>query len=244
LRSYNETSSSLTASNTTGVQGINISGAQAGTFTFVDAAADGELTLGNGTISQTLDMGTVLNGNVVQPGTTAVANFDRIGVQVTLAGVGSQGATGDYVDGDLDGSQIVIDGGTGGIFQIGPSNSASNRLELGIAELSASGATLNLDTLSISSLATGRQALTGLDLAIEKVSSERGKLGAVQNRLTFSIAYNENEIENIQASEASIRDADIALEVTEFSRSQILLQSSNAMLVQANVGSVQALSLL
>ena len=51
-------------------------------------------------------------------------------------------------------------------------------------------------------------------------------------------------IESIQASEASIRDADIAVEVTELSRGQILLQSSNAMLVQANASSVAALSLL
>jgi len=52
------------------------------------------------------------------------------------------------------------------------------------------------------------------------------------------------EIESIQASEATIRDADVALEVSEYSRSQILLQSGNAMLSQANVNAVSALSLL
>ncbi|MEE3258938.1 MAG: flagellin [Candidatus Latescibacterota bacterium] len=70
------------------------------------------------------------------------------------------------------------------------------------------------------------------------VANERGKMGALQNRLDFTIAYTENEIESIQASEATLRDADIAAEVTEFSRGQILMQSSKAMLVQANVGSV------
>ncbi len=69
-------------------------------------------------------------------------------------------------------------------------------------------------------------------------------MGAGQNRLDVTIAYTENEIGSIQASEASIRDADIAVEVTEFSRRQILLQSSNAMLVQANASLVAALSLL
>jgi flagellin len=69
-------------------------------------------------------------------------------------------------------------------------------------------------------------------------------MGAVQNRLNFAIGYTENEIESIQASEATIRDADVALEVSEFSRSQILLQSGNAMLSQANVNAVSALSLL
>ena len=76
------------------------------------------------------------------------------------------------------------------------------------------------------------------------MADERGKLGAVQNRLLFAIAYSENEIENIQASEATIRDADVAAEVTEFSRAQILLQAGNAMLSQANVNTVQALTLL
>ena len=69
-------------------------------------------------------------------------------------------------------------------------------------------------------------------------------MGAVQNRLDGTIADTENEIESIQASEASISDADIAVEVTELNRGQILLQSSNAILVQANASSVAALSLL
>ena len=65
----------------------------------------------------------------------------------------------------------------------------------------------------------------------------------MQNRLDSTITNTENEIENIQASESTIRDADIATEVTEFSRGQILVQSSNAMLVQANINSVVTLAL-
>ena len=72
----------------------------------------------------------------------------------------------------------------------------------------------------------------------------RAALGAAQNRISYTIAYSENELENIQASEATIRDADIANEVTALSRSQILVQSSTAMLAQANVSAVSALSLL
>jgi flagellin len=76
------------------------------------------------------------------------------------------------------------------------------------------------------------------------VSSARGDLDAVQNRLNFSIGFTEVEIENITASDATIRDADVAQEVTDFTRSQILVQASNAMLVQANVTAIGALSLL
>ena len=92
--------------------------------------------------------------------------------------------------------------------------------------------------------ASARQALSQIGSAIQRLSDERGQLGATQNRISYTIAYSENELENIQASEATIRDADIANEVTALSRSQILVQSSTAMLAQANVSAVSALSLL
>ena len=193
-------------------------------------------------MTQTLDMGTRLDGGNVATGTSVIANFDRLGVQVSLAGVGASGATGDYVDGDLNGAQIVVTEGTGGVFQVGPRDGFVNRI--GISDLRASGSNLNLQSLSISSISTARQSLATIDRAVETVANQRGALGAVQNRLSSTIAYTESEFENILASDASIRDADVAREVTEFSRHQILLQSSNAMLVQANVQKVSALSLL
>ena len=238
------TSTALTDSSTTGVTGIRLAAAESGTYTFADSTGDGELTLGNGVVTQTLNMGTLLDGSVVATGTSVVANFNRLGIQVTLAGANAQGATGDYADSDLQGSSITIESGTGGIFQVGPTDSFSNRLEVGIADLRASGDTLNLTTLSVDTLSSSRQALSSLDRAVNTVSNERGKMGAVQNRLSFAIAHTENEIESIQASEASIRDADLAYEVTEFSRSRILLQSGNAMLIQANANAVSVLGLL
>jgi flagellin len=237
-------STALTASSTTGVKDIALAAVQEGTYTFVDSAGDNTLTLGNGTITQTLNLGTLLDVGAVATGTAVVANFDRLGIQLTLAGAGAAGATGNYADGDLDGRTILVEAGTGGIFQVGPTASFVNRLEVGIGDLRASGANLNLSSISIDTLNNARQAMAVIDLAVNTVSNERGKLGAVQNRLAFTIAYSENEIESIQASEASIRDADVAHEVTQFSRGQILLQSSNAMLVQSNVNAIQALSLL
>ncbi|MBI2502935.1 MAG: flagellin [Candidatus Latescibacteria bacterium] len=237
-------STALTASDTTGVTEVQLSAAEAGTFSFIDTAGDELLILGNGMVSQTLDLGTFLDGGTVATGTSAVVNFDRLGIQVTLAGSGASGATGSYEDGDLDNATLLIEAGTGGGFQIGPRDSPVHRLELGIADLRGSGETLGLDQLSINSQSAARQALDGLDQAIAAVSGERGKLGAVQNRLSHTISFSENEIENIQASEASIRDTDIAQEATELSRSRILLQGSSSMLIQANVRSIQALTLL
>ena len=88
-----------------------------------------------------------------------------------------------------------------------------------------------------------RRLVLNFFINVANVAKERGKIGAVQNRLDSTITNTDNEIENIQASESTIRDADIATEVTEFSRGQILVQSSNAMLVQANVSSVVTLAL-
>lgn len=236
-------STAVSTSNTTGVTDVRISGAEAGEYEFV-AADDGEVTLGNGSVTQTIRLATQLDGDDVATGTQIVANFDRLGVQVTLAGAGVDGATGSYSDGDLEGTTIQIDSGTGGSFQVGPTDSAFNRIEVNVGDMTATGSKLNLDDISVATLSSSRESITSIDLAINEVAAERGKLGAFQNRLSFTIAYTENEIENVQASEASISDADVAAEVTEFTRAQILSQASTAMLAQANVIPQNALALL
>jgi len=237
-------STAITTSNTSGVKRVLLSSADAGTYTFEDTAGDSELTLGNGTVTQTINMGMKLDSGAVATGATVVANFDRLGIQVSLAGVNASNATGSYADGGLHGQSIFIEEGTGGAFQIGPTDRAVNRIEVGIQDLRSTGDILNLDQVSMDTQASARQALSQIGSAIQKLSDERGQLGAAQNRISYTIAYSENELENIQASEATIRDADIAYEVTALSRSQILVQSSTAMLAQANVSAVSALSLL
>jgi flagellin len=237
-------STALTTSNATGVSGITISGADSGTYTFADAGADGEITLGNGTTTQTIRVATLLDGADVATGTQIVANFDRLGIQVSLAGADVAGATGTFSDGDLDGTTIEVTSATGGSFQVGPTDSAFNRIEVNVGDMRATGNKLNLNTASVSTIGTSRSAITTIDLAITEVAQQRGNLGAFQNRLSFALAYTENEIENIQASEASISDADVASEVTDFTRAQILSQAATAMLAQANVLPQNALALL
>lgn len=248
------TSTALVDSNETGVTGIHISGAATGTYTFEDAGGDakdddGEITLGNGTISQTISISTQLDGDKVADGTQIVANFDRLGIQITLAGddgLADDDAkkAGNYEDGDLDGKEIKIDSGVGGSFQVGPTDAAHNRIEVNIVDMSATGDNLNLGGSSVSTITDSRSAITEIDAAITTVAQQRGDLGAYQNRLGFAISYTQNEIENIQASEASISDADIAEEVTAFTRAQILSQAASAMLVQTNVMPQNALALL
>ncbi len=244
--------SSALASVTTGAVGIQISGAQAGTYTFEDVAGDREITLGNGVVSQTIDIGPALDtdavGGVVASGSAIIANFDRLGIQLTLSGQkaaeGINPATDGYRDSDLDATQLIVNAGVGGQFQVGSDNSAVNRIEVSIGDMSASGAVLNLGSSSIASQSTAQSSISSVDLAITSVAQQRGDLGAFQNRLSFTIRSNENAIENITSSESSIRDADIAGEVSAFTRAQILVQSGTALLAQANVLPQNALSLL
>jgi flagellin len=242
--SVTSASTVVTGSDTSGVTRVNISGAEVGTYTFADSTGDSTITLGNGTVSQTISIGTILDGTQVATGTQIVANFDRIGVQVTLAGANVSNATGQYADGDLDAQTLIVESGTGGSFQVGPKDRAYNRIEVSIGDMNASGENLNLTGASVSSISSSRETITQIDSAILAVSLQRGDLGAFQNRLNFTISYSENEIENIQASEASISDADIAAEVTLFTRAQILSQAATAMLAQANVLPQNALALL
>jgi flagellin len=238
-------STTLTASDTSGVTNLKISGATAGTYTFEDAAGDSTITLGNGVVTQTIEVGQILDSNLaVVTQTSVVANFDRLGVQVTLAGHNAANATGSYTDGDLDGQTIVINPGTGGSFQVGPDDGINNRIEATIPDMRASGAFINLNTTSVATINTSRSALSQIDQAITNVSNVRGDLGALMNRLTFTVSFTENEIENIQSSESSISDADIANEVAQLTRSQILSQAATAMLAQANAVPQTALQLL
>ena len=245
--------STALASPTTGVVNVNLSAAAAGTYVFDDASgSDNQITLGNGIATQTISIGPALDndavGGVVATGSSVIASFDRLGVTLTLSGQAAANSTGPatdgYRDGDLDGLELVIAGGTGGSIQVGPDATFFDRIELNIDDLSGSGARLNLGGASLSTLEGSRSAISTIDLAINSVSSVRGDLGAQQNRLQHTIANNNVAIENMQASESVIRDTDMALEVSAFTRNQILVQSSTALLAQANAVPQSALTLL
>jgi len=248
------TVSTSLASNTTGVVDASITGAASGTYTFIDnSATDSQITLGNGVTTQTIDIGTALDtdaatGAVVATSSSIVANFDRLGIQLTLTGARNANqftpASDGYRDGELDGLVLQVDAGTGGSFQIGADNTAVDRFEVNIRDMSATGAALNLAGTSVSTITSARSLIDTVDLAIQTVAQQRGDLGAVQNRLGFTIRALENTIENVQASESTIRDADMAEEVSQFTRAQILVQAGTSLLAQANAIPQNALTLL
>ena len=114
--------------------------------------------------------------------------------------------------------------------------------EADVDDLDAVG--LGIDTLDISTQAGATTALTDLDTALDTLSGERASLGAVQNRLTRIIPGQAILVENLQAAESQIRDADIAEEVALLARNQILVEAATAMVAQANIIPEQVLKLL
>lgn len=83
-----------------------------------------------------------------------------------------------------------------------------------------------------------------IDKAIKSVTTERSKLGAIQNRLEYTVKVDDNTAENMQAAESRIRDTDMADEMTRFSKESILQQAATSMLAQANQANQGVLSLL
>lgn len=318
-----------------GVKDVSLSGAVPGTYVFSDSDKDDNqislsVTHQDGTVqSQTIDIGSMLDRhdgqNLVATGSTLVANFDRLGLSVTLMGEGvditglrktSVGDTGEggtlivggssvnldpntpleeaatilndvfkdlnppgsavflqdigelqidsggreiiesplgflgfsnvntYVDGNLDGKKILVDEAQGGVLQVGTSGDSNDRISFSIADLRSSGSLLNIANLSVSNIQSARLTIARVDQAIHNVARQRGDLGAIQNRLQYTSSNLGSAIENITAAESVIRDADIAKEVSDLTRSQILTQAAQSMVAQANSLPRSALELL
>ena len=98
--------------------------------------------------------------------------------------------------------------------------------------------------LTIDTPETANRAIGTIDEAIKKINKQRADLGAYQNRLEMSVVGINVAAENLQASESRIRDVDMAKEMVEFTRNQILTQSGTAMLAQANQQTQSVMSLL
>jgi len=136
---------------------------------------------------------------------------------------------------------------TNGItFQIGATNAGNNQLNLKFdaALTSNLGVSKTTNKVSIASTASARSAMTAIDTALTSINASMGKVGAYQNRLQYTIENLAISIENFSASESAIRDVDMAYEVTQFTKNQILQQTGMAMLAQANMAPQQVLQLL
>ena len=103
---------------------------------------------------------------------------------------------------------------------------------------------MSLTGIGVASFASANAAMTLIQGAISKVSQQRSSLGAIQNRLEHTIANLDNISENTQAAESRIRDTDMAAEMVEYSKNNILAQAGQSMLAQANQATQGVLALL
>ena len=227
-----------------GIKRINLSGATEGTYSFIDDGSDNSLTLGNGVVTQTVDFGMRTVGGQVATGTTLVANFDSLGIRVVLAGEEVKKMNGSYVDGDLNGRTIIIEAGTGGSFQLGSDAVPADRMEYDIKDMHVDGALLNLAQISIGTQNGARGSLAKVDETIDRVAKERGVMGAVMNRLEYTLNYTSNSIEGLNASESTVRDTDFAWETSRLARNKVLEQASTSVMLQAQIPVKMVMGLL
>jgi flagellin len=199
-------------------------------------------------INNALAAATFSNGSSVSSYVTASVTVDSSGnFQTKLTANGTNAASGASLalgagTGFL--STVGLSAGTsnaagsGGVFQVGASSGDTINIAIGSMSLSS----LGIGNVDVASNASA--AIDAIDSAISSVSSVRGDLGAKQNRFEHTIANISVTMENLSASESRIRDTDMASEMTQFTRHQIMTQAGTAMLAQANQSSQSVLTLL
>ena len=133
----------------------------------------------------------------------------------------------------------VLNANTRVTFQVG----AEDSQYISVSTISLSG-TIGTAAYGLTTAASGANDISEIDAAIVSVSVQRATFGAIQNRLEHTLSNLATYEENLTASESRIRDADMAKEMTTFTKLQILQQAGTAMLAQANLGNQSVLALL
>lgn len=184
---------------------------------------------------------------VAETGTTTLtvtATQGSLSSQVT--GVAKDATSVSFTTGDLAGLSLTksaadIDGGSATVsIAVGTASAAAVTDGAGNV---TTGATV-AKGISIMTQTRANNAITVINDAITKVSTERATLGAIQNRLEHTIKNLDTSSENLQASESRIRDVDMAAEMMEYTKQNILQQAATAMLAQANQAPQAVLQLL
>ena len=129
-------------------------------------------------------------------------------------------------------------------FQVGAETSKENKIDVTMESMSATSIGVKGVKVTGKDSTNADAAVNTISDAIKKVSSQRSALGAVQNRLEHTISNLDNVVENTTSAESRIRDTDMAEEMVEYSKNNILAQAGQSMLAQANQSTQGVLSLL
>lgn len=212
---------------------VNISGDSVGTITVT--ASDNTVVFtttqtGKGFYSITADVSKVTDESVKKAWAGVTINFSVDQACDT---------TKNYVAGQ---QQFTAGKNESMQLQIGDTADSFNQLKVGIGSMSS--AALGVDKVDISSQEGAAKAIDVIRNAIDRVSSQRASLGATQNRLEYTINNLDTASENLQSANSRIRDTDMAKMMMEYTKMNVLTQSAQAMLAQANQQPQSVLQLL
>ena len=229
----------VTASNNTGTATADDAGTAAlfdgATVTFGDTTYTASVQ-GTKVTFTAAEAGVQADGNKPADGTTATATNDGTAATLTDGSVA-------YTEGSDDAGTTpgAIPPGT---YRIQVGAEEGTILDIHIDAMNTASLGVAKGTVKISTQTDASAAITATRNAINKVSTQRAELGAMQNRLEYKIDNLANTSENLSAAESRIRDVDIAEEMTNFTKNNILSQAATAMLAQANSLPQNVLSLL
>ncbi len=224
----------------TSVTALDVSKAKAGTtFTFTNPSG-ANVTLSDGTNSQTV---TVVAGTA---GSTQTLDFSNLGIKLTLSSVSAETADNIAAGFAASGNDTIVTASGSGAtnLQIGSGTATgTDTVAISFADMRINNSTAS----QISTLATAltnfnntqsennaRTVMSAVDGALDYFSTQRATLGALQNRMQSSVASTAVAAENLSAARSRVRDADFAAETSALTRGQILQQAGQAMLAQAN----------
>jgi flagellin len=213
------------AAGITGLRGIQLNGTAAETYTITDDGTD--LTVADAAGNEAV----IITGTMDDGAQTL--NIEQFGINISTDK--------NFVAASLNGLTIVVSGSSVDVQTGANSNEV---LSVSIANMTTTASGLNLDTSNVSSASSAVTAISNLETAIKTVSDERAKLGATQNRLEYKIKNLDSSSENLQAAESKIRDVDMAKEMVEYTKNDILQQAAQAMLAKANQAPQAVLQLL
>ncbi len=217
-----------------GVEHIDVTTAEGNSTYFVSAISysANTMTLSDGTTSQMIDYSLAMG---MEPNENFVMDFSQLGVKITVNSAFESNET-NFVEGTAATASRLYTGSLGlATFQLGDVNDGFNRIGFALPDLSlaslAGGSSADID---LSSTLSAQNALETIETSISTLALARADVGALLNRLSYTSSNLAVSIENKTATESIIRDVDMAGEMSEFTKYQILMQSSISMLAQAN----------
>ena len=160
------------------------------------------------------------------------APTDNTSVTISKSGTGSGSASGSVKTANAKNGTAEAEATGGLTLQIGDTAEDYNQIKVIVGKIDTE--SLDIDDIDISTAAGADTAIDKIKKAIDTVSSTRGDLGAIQNRLEHTINNLGVTTENITSAESRIRDTDMAEEMMAYTKNNILVQASQAMLAQAN----------